>query len=160
MEFFFQVADPVRLDELSGLLRRNFHPATAVELGHIGVKAPRRGFMNGKIDLFFEHGGKYWIIDWKTNWLGRPYSAYNQDALAADMIAKTYLMQASVYALAVDKYLKFRLPDYDYERNFGGVFYLFVRGMDGCSPNQGAFKMRPEQSFIRELSEIFPGGAQ
>ena len=160
MEFFFQVADPVRLDELSGLLRRNFHPATAVELGHIGVKAPRRGFMNGKIDLFFEHGGRYWIADWKTNWLGRSYSAYNHAALSGDMIARSYLMQACIYALAVDKFLKFKVRDYDYNRHFGGVFYLYVRGMDGQRPDQGVFKMRPELNFIRELSEIFPGGSQ
>ena len=160
MEFFFQVADPIRLAELSKLLQREFHPVTAVELDHIGGKAPRRGFMNGKIDLFFEHGGKYWIADWKTNWLGRPYSAYNQTSLNSDMIAKSYLMQASIYALAVDKFLKLRVPDYDYNRHFGGVFYLYVRGMDGQTPDQGVFKMRPELDFIRELSKIFPGGVQ
>ncbi len=162
MEFFFQVADPIRLAELSKLLQDKFHPETAIELDHAGgkAKAPRRGFMNGKIDLFFEHGGKYWIADWKTNWLGRPYSAYNHAALTSDMIAKSYLMQAAIYVLAVDKFLNFRVPDYDYNRHFGGVFYLYVRGMDGLRRNQGVFKMCPELDFIRELSKIFPGGVR
>ena len=115
--------------------------------------------MNGKIDLFFEHGGKYWIADWKTNWLGRKYSTYNHAALSSDMIANSYLMQAAIYVLAVDKFLKSRVRDYDYNRHFGGVFYLFVRGMDGKRPDQGVFTMRPELDFIRELAEIFPGGA-
>ena len=159
MEFFFQVADPVRLAELSKLLQRNFHPETAAGFEHTGGKAPRRGFMNGKIDLFFEHGGKYWIADWKTNWLGRKYSTYNHAALSSDMIANSYLMQAAIYVLAVDKFLKSRVRDYDYNRHFGGVFYLFVRGMDGKRPDQGVFTMRPELDFIRELAEIFPGGA-
>ncbi len=160
MEFFFEVADPIRLAELSKLLEHKFHPGMAVELDHAGGKAPRRGFMNGKIDLFFEHGGKYWIADWKTNWLGRPYRAYNHAALSGDMIAKSYLMQAAIYALAIDKFLKFRMPDYDYNRHFGGVFYLYVRGMDGLRPDQGVFKMRPELDFIRELAKIFPGGVR
>jgi exodeoxyribonuclease V beta subunit len=160
MEFFFHVNNQIRLDKMAELLQRKFYPEMAVKFGYGGGKAPMRGFMNGKIDLFFEHGGKYWIIDWKTNWLGRQYSAYNHEALTADMIAKTYLMQASIYALAVDKYLKFRLPDYDYGHHFGGVFYLYVRGMDGLTPGHGVFKMRPEYDFIRELSEIFPGGGQ
>ncbi|MEI8244558.1 MAG: exodeoxyribonuclease V subunit beta [Lentisphaerota bacterium] len=160
MEFFFQVSDPVRLAELSKLLQRNFHPETAAGLEHIGGKAPRRGFMNGKIDLFFEHGGKYWIADWKTNWMGRAYRAYNHAALNSDMIANSYLMQAAIYVLAVDKFLRFRVPGYDYNRHFGGVFYLFVRGMDGRTPDQGVFTMRPELDFIRELAEIFTGGAQ
>ena len=160
MEFFFQVADPVRLAELSKLLQRNFHPETAAGLEHTGGKAPRRGFMNGKIDLFFEHCGKYWIADWKTNWLGRKYSTYNHAALSSDMIANSYLIQAAIYVLAVDKFLKFRVPGYDYNRHFGGVFYLFVRGMDGKRPDQGVFTMRPELDFIRELAEIFPGGVQ
>ena len=159
MEFFFQVSDPVRLAELSKLLQRNFHPETAAGFEHTGGKAPRRGFMNGKIDLFFEHGGKYWIADWKTNWLGRKYSTYNHAALSSDMIANSYLMQAAIYVLAVDKFLKSRVRDYDYNRHFGGVFYLFVRGMDGKRPDQGVFTMRPELDFIRELAEIFPGGA-
>ena len=116
--------------------------------------------MNGKIDLFFEHGGKYWIADWKTNWMGRTYRAYNHAALNSDMIANSYLMQAAIYVLAVDKFLKSRVRDYDYNRHFGGVFYLFVRGMDGKRQDQGVFTMRPELDFIRELAEIFPGGAQ
>ena len=160
MEFFFQVADPVRLAELSKLLQRNFHPETAAGFEHAGGKAPRRGFMNGKIDLFFEHGGKYWIADWKTNWMGRTYRAYNHAALNSDMIANSYLMQAAIYVLAVDKFLKSRVRDYDYNRHFGGVFYLFVRGMDGKRQDQGVFTIRPELDFIRELAEIFPGGAQ
>lgn len=76
------------------------------------------------------------------------------------MIANYYLMQAAIYVLAVDKFLKSRVRDYDYNRHFGGVFYLFVRGMDGKRPDQGVFTMRPELDFIRELAEIFPGGVQ
>jgi exodeoxyribonuclease V beta subunit len=71
------------------------------------------------------------------------------------MFDSNYLFQASIYSLALHKYLKARLPGYDFERNFGGVFYLYVRGMDGVSDENGVYFTRPDSKAVGLLENIF-----
>jgi exodeoxyribonuclease V beta subunit len=71
------------------------------------------------------------------------------------MAREHYYLQYSLYTLAVHRYLSRRLPDYDYERHFGGVFYLFLRGMDPLSgPEYGVFHDRPERSLVTALDAL------
>lgn len=98
----------------------------------ISDRFPQRieGMMNGKIDLFFQHDGKYFVLDWKSNYLGPNLEDYSPENLDGAMTEANYHLQYMIYCLAVKKYLFSRLGrNFDWDRDFGGVFYLFVRGM-------------------------------
>ncbi len=111
-----------------------------------------RGFMNGKMDLVFRHGGRYYILDWKTNYVASQASDYTPERIARKMISSLYILQYHIYVAALDRLLKKQSPaDYDYEKDFGGVFYLFLRGMGartkaGCQA--GVFFDRPDKKLI------------
>lgn len=122
----------------------------------INVKSFREieGMMNGLIDLFFEHDGKYFILDWKSNYLGGSLEDYTTEALANAMNENNYHLQYLIYTVALKKYLESRLPDFNYERDFGGVLYLFVRGMRK-DKNEGVFYTKPSQEMVEKLEEMF-----
>jgi exodeoxyribonuclease V beta subunit len=82
-----------------------------------------QGLMKGFIDLCFEHKGKYYIIDWKTNWL----PSYSQESMEKAMNEGDYFLQAGIYKSALQRYLS-RTQKKPFEKIFGGVFYIFVRG--------------------------------
>ena len=110
------------------------------------------GFVKGYIDLVFEHGGRYYIADWKSNWLGNRHEDYHADAMNAGMSAKFYPLQYHLYCVALHHYLARRVPGYDYDRHFGGVFYLFLRGIDPARPELGVFRDRPSRERIEAMS--------
>lgn len=111
------------------------------------------GMMNGKIDLFFEHQGKYYILDWKSNFLGDRLEDYGQEEVWAAMEENNYHLQYHIYTIAVCKYLKMRKADFNYETDFGGVFYLFLRGIRS-SGEEGVFFHKPNLSIIDEMGQI------
>ena len=114
-----------------------------------------RGMMKGFIDLVFAHGGRYYIVDWKSNHLGDRPEDYRPAVLAAVMADTFYILQYHLYALALHRYLKHRLPGYDYDTHFGGVRYLFLRGIDPeIDPSFGMFKDRPKALLIRSLEAL------
>ncbi|MEP7071260.1 MAG: UvrD-helicase domain-containing protein [Verrucomicrobiota bacterium] len=115
------------------------------------------GFMKGFIDLFFEHEGKFYFADWKSNWLGPDDSFYRADNLAAAMTANFYWLQLSIYAVALHRFLQKRVRDYSYEKNFGGAFYVFLRGLE--SETRGILAWRPPLNFIEALDGLFYGKA-
>lgn len=88
------------------------------------------GFLKGFIDLIIAHQGKYYLIDWKSNWLGTTVHHYSPVQLRTAMHEHDYLLQASIYTAALQRYLQVvdRRP---FNEIFGGVFYLFLRGLDG-----------------------------
>ena len=87
------------------------------------------GILNGKVDLFFEKDGRYYILDWKSNHLGNRPEDYTVNAMATAMEENNYYLQYYLYCLALYRYLQTRISNFDYEKQFGGVYYLFVRGM-------------------------------
>jgi len=95
----------------------------------------RNNYLKGAIDCIFEHEGKTYIIDWKTNWLGPTPEAYSQENISRAMLENDYHLQGSIYSHAWKRYQK--------DRPFGGVFYLFVRGMDPAS-HSGIYHFFPE----------------
>jgi exodeoxyribonuclease V beta subunit len=117
------------------------------------VFSPVAGYMNGFIDLVFRHDDRFYIIDWKSNFLGAAPADYAPDRLTQAMRDNFYFLQYHLYALALHRYLKLRLPDYDYEKYFGGVFYVFLRGLSKDAPGRGIFFDRPPQELIREMEE-------
>ena len=113
-----------------------------------------QGMVRGSIDLVFRHNGKYYLVDYKSNFLGSTLSDYNQEALKKEMLHSHYDWQYLIYTLALHRYLQSVVPDYDYARDFGGVFYLFLRGMNG-EPQSGVFYDRPSVELITELDGVF-----
>ena len=113
-----------------------------------------RGMVRGSIDLVFRHNGKYYLVDYKSNFLGSTLADYNQEALKKEMLHSHYDWQYLIYTLALHRYLQSVVPHYDYARDFGGVFYLFLRGMNG-EPQSGVFYDRPSVELITELDGVF-----
>ena len=116
--------------------------------------SPTRGYIKGFIDLVFRFGGKFWLADWKSNWLGNQGENYGPDALRREMGSRLYLLQYHLYVVALDRWLRLRAPGYDYARDFGGVFYLFLRGIDPARPEWGVFRDKPEPELIQALGTI------
>ncbi|MBE9550523.1 MAG: exodeoxyribonuclease V subunit beta, partial [Proteobacteria bacterium] len=115
--------------------------------------SPVRGFMKGFIDMVFQFEGRFYIVDWKSNFLGPSVEDYNQGALDAVMKEDGYVLQYYIYTVAVDQYLRTRIPAYDYERDFGGVYYIFLRGVDpDKGPDFGIYRSRPDRRYIDRLS--------
>jgi exodeoxyribonuclease V beta subunit len=112
-----------------------------------------QGIMNGKIDLFFEYQGRYYILDWKSNYLGHRLEDYNKDALLQSMNDNNYHLQYLIYTVAVKKYLEQRLENFDYEKHFGGVIYLFIRGIRH-ETSSGIFTARPSLNKIQSIERI------
>jgi exodeoxyribonuclease V beta subunit len=117
-----------------------------------------RGFLRGVMDLVFRHRGRWFVLDYKTNLLGATPEDYRPAALAAAMDAHHYRLQCCLYAVALRRYLAYRLADFDYQRDFGGAYYLFVRGMDEASPpGTGVVFDRPSLALLDALDGFFAG---
>tara|TARA_R110000751_G_scaffold36511_12_gene89089 strand:- start:1373 stop:1864 length:492 start_codon:yes stop_codon:yes gene_type:complete len=132
------------------------------------------GMLKGFIDLTFQSGGRWYVLDWKSNYLGERPEDYLGESLARAMVEHRYDLQYVLYTLALHRLLKARLgEDYDYERCMGGVLYVFLRGLDagGGSPalavdaegetpgmaTPGVFQRRPSQALIEAL-DLWLGG--
>ncbi|MFZ5493187.1 MAG: exodeoxyribonuclease V subunit beta [Pseudomonadota bacterium] len=119
---------------------------------------PVEGVLKGYIDLVFEWQGRFYLADYKSNWLGHGPADYARPALRAAIAEHRYDLQYLVYTVALHRYLRRRLPDYDYARHFGGVYYLFLRGM---APGQGAAGIwydRPAPDLVAALETALCGG--
>jgi exodeoxyribonuclease V beta subunit len=113
------------------------------------------GMFKGFIDLTFEHDGRYYVADYKSNWLGVDDAAYTAQAMEQSILDNRYDLQYVLYLLALHRQLKARLADYDYDRHVGGALYLFLRGT--CAASQGVFFARPPRELIERLDRLFQG---
>lgn len=157
MEFYLPIETTLDARALDALTRR-YDPLSAgcPELDFRQV----RGMLKGFIDLVFRHDGRYYLLDYKSNHLGDNGEAYTQQAMAQAMQSHRYDLQYQLYSLALHRYLRHRLADYDYERHFGGVIYLFLRGVDGDAGQQGIFTTRPDRELITAMDALFAGVEQ
>ncbi|MFW6414840.1 MAG: PD-(D/E)XK nuclease family protein, partial [Thermodesulfobacteriota bacterium] len=129
----------------------------ADKLGRLAF-SPHQGFLQGFMDLVFCHKGKYYLLDWKSNYLGPNPEDYGPDTLQSTMLRDFYLLQSHLYSLALHLHLKQRMQDYDPARHFGGLFYIFLRGVDKDIPGQGIFFQQPGQDFLQQMEEfLLPG---
>ncbi len=121
--------------------------------------SPLRGYMKGFIDLVFEADGRFYLVDYKSNWLGPEPAAYRRPHLDEAMARESYLLQYLIYTVALHRYLRLRVLDYDYERHFGGVYYLFLRGMNpALGPDFGVFHDWPAPALAAALDELMATG--
>ncbi|WP_158783997.1 exodeoxyribonuclease V subunit beta [Pantoea sp. BAV 3049] len=116
-----------------------------------------QGMLKGFIDLVFCWQGKYYLLDYKSNWLGESGEDYTPTAMAQAMQSHRYDLQYQLYTLALHRYLRHRLADYDYQQHFGGVIYLFLRGVDGTASENGVYRTRPQAEFVASLDALFAG---
>ncbi|WP_418055354.1 exodeoxyribonuclease V subunit beta [Providencia zhijiangensis] len=114
-----------------------------------------QGILKGFIDLTFCWKGKFYLLDYKSNYLGEDASYYTQEAMAEAMIDHRYDLQYQLYSLALHRFLQQRMPNYDYETHFGGVYYLFLRGTERIDSQNGIFFYRPAIEFISEFDALF-----
>jgi exodeoxyribonuclease V beta subunit len=113
--------------------------------------------LKGFIDLVFEFEGRYYLVDWKSNLLGNRVEDYGPAALASEIRHRHYYFQYQLYTAALDRYLRLRLPGYHYDQHFGGVYYLFLRGIDPARPGFGIYRDRLEEPFVRRLNSLLTG---
>ncbi len=116
-----------------------------------------RGYLTGFVDLICEYGGKYYILDYKTNLLGELLADYTPGKLVEAMQSHNYGLQYWIYTLVLHRHLQNLLPDYRYEQHFGGVKYLFVRGMSPDIPASGVYATLPDYHKLLELDRIIGG---
>ncbi|MDR9753156.1 exodeoxyribonuclease V subunit beta [Pseudomonas sp. SZMC_28357] len=154
MEFWFasHKVDVLKLDERVRHFTHNGVARVAAE------PVLLNGMFKGFIDLTFEHQGRYYVADYKSNWLGVDDQAYTEQAMEQSILDNRYDLQYVLYLLALHRQLKARLVDYDYDRHVGGALYLFLRGTRAQS--QGAYFVRPPRQLIEELDYLFQGKPQ
>ena len=115
------------------------------------------GYLRGFIDLVFEKDGKYYIVDWKSNYLGSTVKFYSEENMVKSMEEHNYFLQYYIYTLALHRYLKNCLGEsYNYEEHFGGVYYIFLRGIEKNSET-GIFYDKPQYQVIENLDIYFKG---
>ena len=149
MPFYLAIREHFDVEAFNHALKVHHHlPSESLQFEKI------QGMVRGSIDLVFRHNGKYYLVDYKSNFLGSTLADYNQEALKKEMLHSHYDWQYLIYTLALHRYLQSVVPHYDYARDFGGVFYLFLRGMNG-EPQSGVFYDRPSVELITELDGVF-----
>ncbi len=117
-----------------------------------------QGYLTGFVDLFCEHAGKYYLLDYKTNYLGNHLSDYLPGNLVRAMAAHNYGLQYWIYTLVLHRHLQNVQPEYDYQRHFGGVMYLFVRGMIPTIPGSGVYFTLPDKDLLERLNLCLGSG--
>jgi exodeoxyribonuclease V beta subunit len=133
-----------------------------------------RGTLHGYVDLIFRTpqevdaqgrrdpaSSRWFLVDYKSNRLGPTFGDYRAERLAEEMSRHDYVLQYHLYVVALHRYLRHRLPGYDYESHFGGVRYLFLRGMRPVSEaRRGVFADRPPLALVERLDALLCGGRE
>lgn len=115
--------------------------------------ASLKGYLKGFIDVVFYIDNKYYIIDWKSNYIGPEEDSYHQNNLALEMEKNLYYLQYLIYTVALVRFLKNIKKDFNYERDFGGVYYIFIRGINEEN-NNGIHFDKPNETLIKKLDKI------
>jgi len=116
------------------------------------------GFLNGFIDLVFRFRQKWYLVDWKSNQITGTQAGFTQAQLQAEMDRHHYALQYLIYTVALQRYLQQHIKDYHYDQHFGGIFYLFLRGIDPAHPGRGIYCARPDHQLIGALDQEMGSG--
>jgi exodeoxyribonuclease V beta subunit len=117
-----------------------------------------KGFLTGFIDLIVEFNKKFYIIDYKSNYLGKSFEDYSFLNLEKSVQHHYYDLQYLLYTVAFTRFLQNKIPDFDYSRDFGGVAYIFIRGMKPDEAGQGVYFNKPDKKLIDEILSEFSHG--
>ncbi len=151
MEFWF-ASQRVDAEQLDRLVARHTHPGLARPAAQPTLL---NGMFKGFIDLAFELDGRYYVTDYKSNWLGPDTQAYDALAMEKAILEHRYDLQYVLYLLALHRQLRARLPDYDYDRHVGGALFIFLRG--ASSSGHGVYFTKPPRELIESLDALFRG---
>ncbi|AVD84856.1 exodeoxyribonuclease V subunit beta [Pseudomonas sp. SWI6] len=150
MEFWF-ASHQVDAEQLDRLVARYTHPGAGRPAAQPTLL---NGMFKGFIDLAFELDGRYYVADYKSNWLGPDIQAYDGMAMEKAILEHRYDLQYVLYLLALHRQLRARLPDYDYDRDVGGALFIFLRG---ASSGHGVYFAKPPRVLIDALDALFRG---
>ena len=161
VRFSFAAAiDNQTFPKLDAAFAEEFNQAGKPALAELGLSwdrsNPLDGLVTGSVDFVFAHDGRYYIIDWKSNFIGETSGHYLPENIAKSIAKERYHLQFSLYTVALDAHLSRCLGDqWNYERDFGGVYYIYLRGF-GTHPDgtNGAFFHRPSAQFIKNIRSI------
>ncbi|MES5614710.1 UvrD-helicase domain-containing protein [Acinetobacter baumannii] len=117
------------------------------------LEARSARYLNGSIDLVYFDGQRYHIADYKSNYLGENLADYSVESIAQSMSLASYWLQAGLYLVALHRYLKVKMQNYDIEQHLGGATYLYLRGMNG-EAEQGYYYWQPNTEFVLRLDAI------
>ncbi|HAW7016541.1 TPA: AAA family ATPase [Acinetobacter baumannii] len=117
------------------------------------LEARSARYLNGSIDLVYFDGQRYHIADYKSNYLGENLADYSVESIAQSMSLASYWLQAGLYLVALHRYLKIKMQNYDIEQHLGGANYLYLRGMNG-EAEQGYYYWQPSTEFVLRLDAI------
>lgn len=152
LQFYLPISRMLQAHDLDALAKR-YDPLSAncppLDFQQV------QGMLKGFIDLVFCWQGKFYLLDYKSNWLGESSAAYTRPAMEQAMAEHRYDLQYQLYTLALHRYLRHRLPGYSYQHHFGGVIYLFLRGVDVEHPGNGIFACRPAQELVEGMDSLF-----
>lgn len=164
--------DDMKLKDLTGkecIVEMEFHfPVTSIDSRSL-IEIIRNqksndnyeavsGFMKGFIDLTFIYKSKYYLLDYKSNFLGDTKYDYDQTSIKNEILHSNYDLQYYIYSVALHRILKNTIPDYSYEKHFGGAIYLFLRGIDSSIEKSGVFFDKPELAKINALDNLIRNG--
>lgn len=127
-----------------------YYPTNRRPSSPVPEAAYREGFMHGFIDMIFLFQDKYFIIDWKSNYLEEGYS---RDRIERNILDMHYDLQMKIYLQALLRWLRQFIPDYKYDTHFGGIYYLYLRGMEWGKSRNGIYFFRPEHEEIDDLPD-------
>ncbi|TDO98925.1 exodeoxyribonuclease V subunit beta [Marinomonas balearica] len=155
MEFYLPVSkmNALQLDRIARL-----HDAVSQSAPPIQDR-PLKGMLTGFIDLLFEWEGRYYVLDYKSNHLGYTFDDYNNESMQNAIAEHRYDLQYQLYTLALHRFLKQRIPDYDYEKHIGGVCYLFLRGLRQ-GQTTGVFSNRLSRAHVDAIDSLFANEQQ
>jgi len=160
-EFYFPM-EKANISHLSKLLTDHRNMGNPSKSNNI-VKLPQyrtlKGMMHGFIDLVFEHQGKFYVCDYKSSHLGDDYTDYTHDAIRNNIEKNYYDLQYLIYCLALHRYLQRNVVNYDAKQHFGGVYYLYLRGMTNNKQYHGAgvYYRQITLNELNQLDNLFNG---
>ena len=157
LEFFFPLRF-INSSVLGELLARHGFLSGGIDLAKLAEALhfkPVKGMLMGFMDMVFEEGGRFYLLDWKSNHLGNSLDDYGQSSLTQAMQSNLYPLQYLLYTVALHRYLSLRVKNYRYATHFGGVIYVFLRGVSReKGESRGFFRDLPPEGLIQALTDI------
>jgi exodeoxyribonuclease V beta subunit len=151
MEFWFSTSQASLMEIDKAVIEATFEGASRP----YAKPEMMTGIFKGFIDLTFEHDGKYYVLDYKSNYLGENDDAYTEENIEAAILHHRYDLQFVIYLVALHRLLKHRIPNYCYSKHIGGCVYYFLRGVN--ADTVGVFNTKPALSLIEKIDGIFKG---
>ncbi|VFP87887.1 exodeoxyribonuclease V subunit beta [Candidatus Erwinia haradaeae] len=150
LKFYLPFSQPLTSEKLNKIMQQDPLSAGCPPLRFDQIK----GMLEGSIDLVFLWKGKYYLLDYKTHWFGESGDYYTKDRIMQAMQEHRYDLQYQLYTLALHRYLRHRLINYDYQRHFGGIIYLFLRGVNHLEHQNAVYNTLLHADFITSMDQL------